>query len=98
MVNVEELKTKISPIAAAHGVDDVYLFGSYARGEATSESDIDLVISPGNIRTFMQLGRFLTDLEAQFPVKLDVLTVDQMESEPLLKKNILKDRILIYRK
>lgn len=98
MVSIEELKTKIIPIAALHGVAEIYLFGSYARGEATSESDIDLVIRPGAIRTFMQLGRFLTDLEAQFPVKLDVLTVDQMESEPLLKKNILKDRILIYRK
>lgn len=98
MVTIEELKTKISPVAVAHGVDEVYLFGSYARGEATSESDIDLVIRPGAIRTFMQLGRFLTDLEAQFSVKLDVLTLDQMESEPLLEKNILRDRILIYRK
>jgi len=63
MISIEELKTKISRIAVFHGVAEVYLFGSYARGEATSESDLDLVIRPGRIKTYMQLSRFFTDLE-----------------------------------
>ena len=33
--SVRDLRAIIAPIAARHGVDRVYLFGSYARGEAT---------------------------------------------------------------
>ncbi len=38
---LEEIKQKIIPIAKAHNLKAVYLIGSYARGEATVDSDID---------------------------------------------------------
>ena len=39
---IEELREIITPIAIQHNVEKVYLFGSYARGEATENSDVDL--------------------------------------------------------
>lgn len=39
-----EIADKVRPIAKAYGIDKVYLFGSYARGEATEESDIDFYV------------------------------------------------------
>ena len=39
-----EIKTMISGVAAEYGIETVYLFGSYARGQATEKSDIDLYI------------------------------------------------------
>ena len=39
-----EIKSMISGVAAEYGIETVYLFGSYARGQATEKSDIDLYI------------------------------------------------------
>ena len=41
---IEEIKKRIEPIAKKYGLRAVYVFGSYARGEADAESDIDLLI------------------------------------------------------
>jgi hypothetical protein len=40
---IEEIKTIVEPIARKYGVARVYLFGSYARGEVTENSDVDLL-------------------------------------------------------
>ena len=39
---IEEIKQKAIPIAQEYGVDSMSLFGSYARGEASEDSDLDL--------------------------------------------------------
>lgn len=48
---VNEIQAIIRPILRDHGVSRAYLFGSYARGEATEQSDIDLRIDGGRIRS-----------------------------------------------
>jgi predicted nucleotidyltransferase len=53
---LSEIRDIIIPIAQSHGVDKVYLFGSYARGIATEKSDIDLWIERGKVRTLFALG------------------------------------------
>ena len=44
---IEEIKNIVTPIAKAYGVQRVFLFGSYARGNATSSSDLDFRIDRG---------------------------------------------------
>lgn len=46
---VEEIRRCITPVAVRYRLKAVYLFGSYARGEATDESDIDLLIDTETI-------------------------------------------------
>lgn len=46
---VEEIRRCITPIAVRYRLNGVYLFGPYARGEATDESDIDLLIDTKTI-------------------------------------------------
>ncbi|MDR0903050.1 MAG: nucleotidyltransferase domain-containing protein [Ruminococcus sp.] len=41
---IEELRERVRPVAEKYGLPAVYLFGSYARGEATEESDVDLLV------------------------------------------------------
>ena len=43
MLTIEEIKSRIEPIARQYRLNAVYLFGSYARNEATEKSDIDLL-------------------------------------------------------
>ncbi|MBP2629442.1 MAG: hypothetical protein H6Q70_70 [Firmicutes bacterium] len=100
MLTFEEIKEKVFSIARSHGVDEVYLFGSYARNEATEKSDIDMLIKPGKIKTLVHLISFLEDMEFSTlgKGKVDILTVDQLEDSSILKGEIDKDKILLYRK
>lgn len=91
---LDEIKELSMPIAMRHGVAELYLFGSYARGEATPESDLDFRIEKGQIRNVLQLGSFLNDIEDAFQKNADVLTT-QMLSEDFLE-SIRPEEVLIY--
>ena len=91
---IEEIRAIASPIAREHGVAAMYLFGSYARGEATPSSDLDFRIEKGQVCNLMKLGGLLNDLENGFQKKMDILTT-QMVS-PQLMANIQSEEVLIY--
>ena len=46
---IDEIKFIVVPIAKTYGVSSVSLFGSYAKGTATSDSDIDFIIDKGDL-------------------------------------------------
>ena len=53
---LEEIREIVSRLAAQYGAKRVYLFGSFARGDMTESSDIDLRIDKGNIKGFQLAG------------------------------------------
>ena len=61
--SIEEIKDIVAPIAQMHGVNKVYLFGSYARGVATASSDVDLCIDAPTLRGLFALGGLYADFE-----------------------------------
>lgn len=63
---MNELQAIICPILRDYGVRRAYLFGSYARGEATAQSDIDLRIDGGRIRSMFGLGALYHELTQEF--------------------------------
>ena len=92
--SVTEIKEKLSKTARQYGVQRAYLFGSYARGEARAESDIDLCIEKGKIRTLFELSGFCQELEETFENKVDVITTTGISDN--FKEQIEKDMILVY--
>ena len=68
---VAEIENKIADTARHYGIHKAYLFGSYARGEARHESDIDICIEKGKIRTLFELSGFCRDLEEKLGNKVD---------------------------
>lgn len=91
---LDEIKSIAAPIAGRYGISAMYLFGSYARGEATPTSDLDFRIDRGRVIDPLALGGLFADLEDSFQKKLDVLTT-QMLSEKFLAK-IKSEEVLIY--
>ena len=91
---LDEIKTKVSDTAMQYGVKKVYLFGSYARGEASPGSDIDICIEKGSIRTLFELSGFCLDLEETLGNKVDLVTTAGLSGE--FKEQIEKDMVLIY--
>ena len=91
--SVEEIKAIVAALAAQYGADRVYLFGSYARGDADSNSDIDLRIDKGSIRG-LQMSRLAADLEEAFGMAVDLVPTGSLDSKFL--QSISDDEVLLY--
>ena len=90
---IEEIKEKAIPIAKKYGVKTLWLFGSYARGEADAESDVDFIMDGGKIRGLQYFG-FVLDLEDEFQCHVDVVSIGISDKNFLAE--IKNDEVLIY--
>ena len=93
MITIQEIQTIVSRLAREYGAERVYLFGSYARGEATEQSDIDLRIDRGEIRGLRFAG-LLGDLEEALDCKVDLISTGGMNEKFL--QSIRPDEVLLY--
>ena len=75
-------------------VECAYLFGSYARNEATGKSDIDILIVCPPMG--MKFYGIIADLEEQLHKKIDLHTHREMIESEIFIKEILKEGIKIY--
>ena len=90
---IPEIKNIVCPLAKEYGAERVYLFGSYARGESTKNSDIDLRIDKGNIKG-LALAGLLLDLEKALGCPVDLITTTSLDKE--LLSSIKNDEVLLY--
>ena len=86
---VQSRREEILRIAAGHGAHNVRVFGSVARGEASEESDIDLLVDMEPGRSGLELAGLILDLEALLGRKVDVATEAGLYW--LLRRRILKE-------
>ena len=99
--SVEELKRRIAPIAEKYGLREVYLFGSYARSEATEQSDVDILIdrTGSKIHGMFDMGGLYVDLKACIHKEIDLVTAQTLEQPstrqriPLFVENVQMERI-----
>jgi predicted nucleotidyltransferase len=93
---IDDIRTKVKPIAEDYGINKLALFGSYARGEATDESDMDfLILDLGELKGYVMLSGFKMKLEEALKVPVDVLTTRSVLDDEMLDL-IRKDEILLY--
>lgn len=92
--SIEELQRRIAPIAVQYGVERVYLFGSYAKGCATAESDIDLRVDKGSLRGMFALSGMRIDICSALSKDVDLLTTGSFDED--FRRKISKDEVLIY--
>jgi uncharacterized protein len=80
-------RERILEIADKHGAKNVRVFGSVVRGEATPESDIDLLIDLGeNLSPWFPVG-LIHELEALLNHKVDIVTEKTLHT-------FIRDRVL----
>ena len=83
------LKEHKAELAARYGVRRIAVFGSYARGEATPESDLDLLVefsTPPGLLKFVELERHLSEL---LGVRVELVTRQALK--PHIGQQILKE-------
>jgi predicted nucleotidyltransferase len=101
---IEQLKEKVAPIAHKYRIPAIYVFGSYARGDATEASDVDILIdrTGSTIRSLMDMGAVYCDLNESFQKEVDLITLDALDQPdvqrrtPDFKKYLYKERVTIY--
>ncbi|MBI4639261.1 MAG: nucleotidyltransferase family protein [Candidatus Tectomicrobia bacterium] len=71
---LHEKRDDIRRIAARHGVFNVRLFGSVARGEAGPESDVDLLVDVGPTTSSWFPAGLILDLEDLLGCKVEIVT------------------------
>ena len=90
---VDKIKEIVAALAAPYGADRIYLFGSYARGDADKDSNIDLRIDKGAIRG-LQMGGLAADLEDALGIPVDLVPTRSLDSKFLI--SISDDEVLLY--
>ncbi len=86
---IQKLKMQIVPILKKAGVIRSGIFGSFARGEETPESDLDILVELEKDKTFFDLVGLKSDLEEKLNIKVDIGTYNSIR--PSLKERILND-------
>jgi len=92
--SVVEVKRRIIPILRRYGVVKAAIFGSFVRGEAKEDSDLDLLVEFKGEKSLIDLAGLKIELEETLGISVDVLTYDSLH--PLLKDRILREQEVIY--
>jgi uncharacterized protein len=77
--------------AARHGMTDLRVFGSVARGQDTDDSDLDLLVHVPEGTGLLALGRFAQELEDLLHVRIDVVPDDSVK--PRVRDSIQSDLV-----
>lgn len=102
--SIDELKERIRPVAEKYRLSAVYLFGSYARNEATDDSDVDVMIDrKGSIvKSMFDMGGLYNDLCESIGKEVDLITLQGLEQKstqqrtPWFIENVRTDMVTIY--
>lgn len=101
---LDEIQNRITPVAQKYNLASVYLFGSYARGEANDTSDIDLLVDVrGSKAQEFEFGALANDLEKGLGKGVDLMTTSIFEnpekartSKLRLMTSVLRERVSLY--
>ena len=75
ILSFEEITKKVEPIAKKYNLKEVYLFGSYARGEAKEESDVDLTFSSEENLSYFRIFEIEAELEELLGKPVDLVPI-----------------------
>ena len=92
---IEDIKEKIIPLLKKNKVTKAGIFGSYARGEQTKKSDVDILVEVNDNMGLIGFISLKMLIEKAIKRKIDLVEYGSIKKE--LKKNILNEEIPIIR-
>ena len=91
---IEEIRAKAVPIAKRYGVRKLSLVGSYARGEADAQSDLDFLYEAQKLRGMFAYFGLIRELEDEFGCHVDLVSFGISDKKFLAE--IQRDEVLLY--
>lgn len=96
MISLAEISSAVSRVLPRYDVREANLFGSFARGEQTPDSDIDFRLACGNTMTLGTLYELSLELEKELGRKVDIVTNPSEHMRPAFRKNHEQDEVCLY--
>jgi len=90
---IKKIKKKIIPILKKNKIKRAGIFGSYARGEQTKNSDVDILVDIPKKVNLLGVIKIKILLEKAIDKKVDLIEYDYIH--PLIKKTALKEEVRI---
>lgn len=101
--SLEEIARRVRPVAERYHLKAVYIFGSYARGEAREDSDVDLLIDDtGSGLRGLAYGGLCYDLEEALEKEISFVLISSLaepcriKSDVYFRENVNRERRQIY--
>ena len=85
---------EVTSLLAGYGVNRIGVFGSYARGEANPESDLDIMVEFSGRKSLLDMVGIEQELSEALGIKVDLLT--EKSISPYLIDGIKKEMMVIY--
>ncbi|MCM1144274.1 MAG: nucleotidyltransferase domain-containing protein [Blautia sp.] len=93
---INQLKEKLIPIFIDNSIRKAVLFGSYGKGIATKESDIDLLVD-SDLKGLRFVG-FIEDIRAALDKNVDIFDITHVEKGSKIDLEIARTGVLMYEK
>jgi predicted nucleotidyltransferase len=90
---LQMLAQKKSSLLETYQITRLGIFGSYARGEQTDESDIDILVEYDKAPTLYQIIELRDDLSELFAIKVDVVTKNGLKAR--IRERVLAEVIYL---
>ena len=102
--DLDKIRMLIAPVAKKHKLRSVYVFGSYARDEATEDSDVDLLIDRegSSIHGIFGMNALLDEFRQVLGKDVDLVTLQSLNQESTIRNNsgfiesVMKERVKVY--
>lgn len=91
---INDIEQKLIPICKKFDVKEMYLFGSYAKGNATERSDIDLIVD-SNLKGLRFYG-LLEDIKEALNKDIDLIEAREIRAGSDFDKEVRRERICVY--
>ncbi len=92
--SISTIQSLLQPVFNAHHVKKAILFGSYAKGMAKQNSDVDILVDSG-LKGLAFFG-LLEDVVTALDKNVDMLDTSQIIQDSLVDKEIKQSGVLIY--
>jgi len=89
---IEDIVGLVTPIVKKYEVKEVYLFGSYARGEANGESDLDFLVYGGENFKLTMIFAFAEELRETLKKNVDVFEINEIDENTDFYNIVMRER------
>lgn len=95
ILSFSDIQRIVKPLAEKYHISEVYIFGSYARNEATPSSDIDFLVFGGKDFKLTSVFAFAEELRMIIQKEIDVFEIHEVNRDSSFYETIMKERVKV---